>query len=68
MDIVERILDFNGQNQKGRGLKILTPDQMISRLLITLAQLKVGNISEKVKNEIRQLLYSLLLPKRSIII
>ena len=41
---------------------------MISRLLITLAQLKVGNISEKVKNEIRQLLYSLLLPKRSIII
>ena len=68
MDFVERILDFNGQNQKGRGLKILTPDQMISRLLITLAQLKVGNISEKVKNEIRQLLYSLLLPKRSIII
>ena len=68
MDIVERILDFNGQNQKGRGLKILTPDQMISRLLITLAQLKVGNISEKVKKETRQLLYSLLLPKRSIII
>ena len=32
---------------------------MLSRLLITLAQLKAGNNSEKLKNEIRQLLYSL---------
>ena len=45
--------------QKGVGLKILTPDQMLSRLPITLAQLKAGNNSEKLKNEIRQLLYSL---------
>ena len=43
--------------QKGVGLKILTPDQMLSRLPITLAQLKAGNSSEKLKNEIRQLLY-----------
>ena len=44
----------------GEGLKILTPNQMLSRLPISLAQLKAGNNSEKLKNEIRQLsLYSL---------
>ena len=37
---------------KGQGLKILTPNQMLSRLPITLAQLKAGNNSEKLKNEI----------------
>ena len=57
--IVEMILDSNKQNQQGKGLKILTPNQMLSRLLITLAQLKAGNNSEKLKNEIRQILYSL---------
>ena len=44
---------------EGKGLKILTPDQMLNRLPITLTQLKAGNNSEKLKNEIRQLLYSL---------
>ena len=58
-EIVEEILKFNEQNQEGKGLKILTPNQMLSRLPITLAQLKVGNNSEKLKNEIRQLLCSL---------
>ena len=43
----------------GHGLKILTPNQMLNRLPITLAQLKAGNNSEKLKNEIRQLLCSL---------
>ena len=57
--VVEMILDFNKQNQQGKGLKILTPNQMLSRLPITLAQLKAGNNSDKLKNEIRQLLYSL---------
>ena len=57
--IVEMILNFNKQNQEGKGLKILTPNQMLSRLPITLAQLKAGNNSDKLKNEIRQLLYSL---------
>ena len=42
-----------------QGLRILTPEQMLSRLPISLAQLKAGNNSEKLKNEIRQLLYSL---------
>ena len=47
------------KNKKGRGLKILTPDQMLSRLSISLAQLTAGNNSEKLKNQIRQLLHSL---------
>ena len=47
------------QKQSGKGLKVLTPDQMLSRLPITLAQLKAGNSSEKLNNGIRQLLYSL---------
>ena len=64
VDIVEKILDFNNQKQKGQGLKILTPDQMLSRLPITLAQLKAGNNSEKLKNEIRQLLYLLYCSKK----
>ena len=64
VDIVEEILEFNKQNQQGQGLKILTPDQMLSRLPITLAQLKPGNNSEKLINEIRQLLYSLYRSKK----
>ena len=44
---------------EGKGLKILTLVQMLSRLPITLAQLKSGNNSEKLINEISQLLYSL---------
>ena len=47
------------RNQKGGGLKILTPDQLLSRLPVPLAQLKAGDKSEKLKNEIRELLYSL---------
>ena len=52
--IVEEILEFNRQIQEGQGLQILTPDQMLSRLLIYLVQLKAGNNSVKLKNEIRQ--------------
>ena len=59
LKIVKEILNFNKQNQEGEGLKILTPNQMLTRLPITLAQLKAGNNSEKLKNEIRLLLYSL---------
>ena len=56
--------DFDFSNAKGSGLKILTPNQMLSRLPITLAQLKARKNSEKLKNEIRQLLYSLYRSKR----
>ena len=47
------------RNQSGQGLKILTPDQILSRLPITLAHLKAGNNLQKLTNEIRQLIYSL---------
>ena len=52
------------RNQQGKGSKILTPNQMLSRLPISLAQLKAGKNSEKLKNEIRQLLYSLYRSKK----
>ena len=51
INFFERILYFNRLDQSGKGLKILTPNQMFSRLPITLAQLKAGNNSEKLKNE-----------------
>ena len=44
---------------KGTGLKILTPKQMLQRLSIALAQIKAGNNSENLLNEIRQIAYSL---------
>ena len=43
----------------GRGLKILTPVQMLQRLPIALAQVKAGNTSENLLNEIRQIIYSM---------
>ena len=63
-DIAKLILRFNNDDQQGQGLKILTPNQILSRLPISLAQLKAGNNSEKHKNEIRQLLYSLCRSKK----
>ena len=59
VDIVEKILDFINQNQRRQGVKILKPDQILSRSPITLEQLQAGNNSEKLKNEVRRLLYSL---------
>ena len=50
VEIVEKILKFNEQNQQGEGTKILTPNQMLSRLII---------IQKNLKIEIRELLYSL---------
>ena len=44
---------------KGTGLKILTDKQMLNRFPILLAQIQAGNNSMKLKNEIRQILYSL---------
>ena len=62
VEIVKRFLSLIKKKKKkqlGKGIKILTPNQMLSRLPISLAQLQAGNNSEKLKNEIRQLLYSL---------
>ena len=64
MNKVELILYFTEKNQSGLGLKVLTPNQMLSRLPISLSQLKPGNNSEKLKNEIKQLLHSLYRSKK----
>ena len=62
-DYTEMLSDANykaKQNEtKGKGLKILTPKQMLQRLPIALAQVKAGNNSENLLNEIRQIIYSL---------
>ena len=48
------------QNEtKGKGLNILTPKQTLQRLLIALAQVKAGNNSQNLLNEIKQIIYSL---------
>ena len=47
------------REQEGTGLKILTPNQMLKRLPIALAQIKSGNNSESLLNETRQIVYSL---------
>ena len=47
------------KEQEGTGLEILTPNQMLKRLPIALAQVKAGNNSESLLNEIRQIVYSL---------
>ena len=52
-------------DQKWQRLKILTPNQMLSRLPISLCQLKAENNSKKLKNEIRQPLYSSYRSKKS---
>ena len=66
LDFEEDIPDLESEesaeqrrNQSARGLKILTPQRMLSRLPISLAQLKAGINSQKLKNEIRQRLDSL---------
>ena len=62
-DYIEMLSDANydsKQNEtKGKGLKILTPKQMLQRLPIALAQVKAGNNSESLLNEIRQIVYFL---------
>ena len=62
-DYIEMLSDANYDARKneteGKGLKILTPKQMLQRLPIALAQVKAGNNSESLLNEIRQIVYSL---------
>ena len=64
INIVAKSFEFDREEKSGKDLKTLTPNQMLSRLPITLAQLKAGNNFEKLKNEIRQLLYSLYRSKK----
>ena len=70
LNIVELFHQFNQLKQAGKGFKILTPNQMLSRLPMSLAQLNARNNPEKRKNEISQLLILCTdqknLPKKSI--
>ena len=67
VDLVEKVLNATKEvnempstdQQQRKGLKILTEKQLITRLPILLAQIKAGNNSEKLKNEIRKIVYSL---------
>ena len=54
-----RIFQKSEESQEGEALKILKPNQMLKRLPIALAQVKAGNNSESLLNEIRQIVYSL---------
>ena len=69
-DYIEMLSDVNydaRQNKtEGTGLKILTPKQMLKRLPIALAQVKAGNNSESLLNEIGQIVYSLCQSKQII--
>ena len=47
------------KNKKGEGLKILTNKQTLNRLPILLTQIEAGNNSKSLKNQLRQILYSL---------
>ena len=62
-DYIEILSDANydakQHETEGKGLKILTPKQMLQRLPIAIAQVKAGNNSESLLNEIRQIVYSL---------
>ena len=69
----KELLDYGNELKKiieksfkpsGPGLKILMPQQMLAHLPILLAQIKAGNNSRELKNEIRQLLYSLYRSKK----
>ena len=65
--MVRMILEAKNQateEQFGKRLKILTPNQMLKRLPIALAQIRAGNNSESLLNEIRQIVYSLYRSKK----
>ena len=65
MIILELHLKLNAKQKYGEGLKILSPKQILQRLPIALAQVKVGNTSKNLLNKIRQIMYSLYREKES---
>ena len=58
-DYAKIISGAKSKPKQGTGLKILTPKWMLQRLRIALAQVKAGNNSENLLNEIKQVAYSL---------
>ena len=57
-------LEGDKEGKKGKRLKILTQGKLLTRLPILLVQIKAGNNSNKLKNEIRQILYLLYQPNK----
>ena len=53
------VLECDEKVKEGKGLKMLTQNKLLTRLPILLAQTKAGNYLDKLKNEIRQILYLL---------
>ena len=68
-DYAEMLSDANYDSKQnrseGKGLKIITPKQMLQRLLVALPQVKARNNSETLLNEIRQIFYSLYQSKQT---
>ena len=75
-DLRKQIIDFFNdyslllsetkyKTKYGRGLKTLIPKQMLQRLPIALTQVKAGNVSENLLNEIIQIIYSLYITKET---
>ena len=58
-DYSSMVSEAKNKATKGTGFKILTPKPMLQRLPIALAQVKAGNNSEKLSNEISKIVYSL---------
>ena len=58
IEAISRLRDKE-EPEIGKGLKIMTPSQLLTRLPILLAQKQAGNYSQKLNNEIRQIIYSL---------
>ena len=55
----KKIANIVNEQEIGRGLKILTPEHILNRLPVAIAQVKAGKTSENLPNEIQQMIYSL---------
>ena len=58
-DNTELMSERKSRSLQGKGIKILRPKRILKRLLIALAQVKVGYLSEKCLNKIRKIIYPL---------
>ena len=58
-DYMRMVAEAKYKSNLGEGLKIFTPTQVLQKLPIALAQVKAGNTSENILNEIRQIIYFL---------
>ena len=63
-DYGSMILEAKRKATEDKGVKMVTPKQLLQRLLIALAQIKAGNTSESLLSEIRQIVYSLYQSKK----